>query len=360
MTAPLRLVFMGSDPIALPLLNWIASPDGAAHARITAIYTQPDRPAGRGQKIQPNAIKLWALERDIPVLQPEKLTDETRAGLAALAPDAALIMAYGHILRDALINTPRLGTLNLHTSLLPKYRGASPIQTATACGERETGVSLMRIVRKLDAGPVADVERVPIAPLDTALDVEQKLAAACVPLVARSLPRLATNTLSFTGQTESAATYCRRLEKTDVALDFTAPAATLAARINGLYPWPACLVEIAGHPIKFGQADFAQASNPCPEIARASSPCSETQTSVPPSPQTSVPPSPAPPLPGTILPSGNHALHIAAGDGNILRVHRLQRPGGKMLPAPEFLRGFPIAPGTLLPSKPMPALVIQP
>jgi methionyl-tRNA formyltransferase len=340
MTAPLRLVFMGSDPIALPLLNWIASPDGATHAHITAIYTQPDRPAGRGQKIQPNAIKLWALERDIPVLQPEKLTDETRAGLAALVPAAALIMAYGHILRDALINTPRLGTLNLHTSLLPKYRGASPIQTATACGERETGVSLMRIVRKLDAGPVADVERVPIAPLDTALDVEQKLAAACVPLVARSLPRLATNTLPFTGQTESAATYCRRLEKTDGALDFTAPAATLAARINGLYPWPACLVEIAGHPIKFGQADFARASNPC----------SETQTSVP--------HSPAPPLPGTILPSGNRALHIAAGDGHILRIHRLQRPGGKMLPAPEFLRGFPIAPGTQLPSHPMIPLVI--
>jgi methionyl-tRNA formyltransferase len=335
MTAPLRLVFMGSDPIALPLLNWIASPVGAAHAHITAIHTQPDRPVGRGQKIQPNVIKLWALERNIPVHQPEKLTGETLAGLAALAPDLALIMAYGHILRDAFINTPRLGTLNLHTSLLPKYRGASPIQTAIACGERETGVSLMRIVRKLDAGPVADVEHVPIAPPDTALDVGQKLAAACVPLVARSLPKLANNTLHFASQNESAATFCRRLEKTDGALDFTAPAATLAARINGLYPWPACQSEIAGQPIKFGQADFA---------AWTSSPCSEAQAS-------------APPSPGTVLASGNRVLHVAAGDGNILRIHRLQRPGGKMLPASEFLRGFPIAPGMLLSSKPMPVLV---
>ncbi len=344
MTAPLRLVFMGSDPIALPLLNWIASADGAAHAHIAAIYTQPDRPVGRGQKIQPNAIKLWAIERGIPVLQPEKLTEETPAELAAFAPDVTLIMAYGHILRDAFINTPRLGTLNLHTSILPKYRGASPIQTAIASGERETGVSLMRIVRKLDAGPVADTGRVRIETLDTALDVEQKLAAACVPLVARALPRLADGTLVFSEQDESAATFCRRLEKADGALDFTAPAAVLAARINGLFPWPACSVEIAGQPVKFGQADCV--AQPDDRVARASSPCGSGGTGFQPVS-----------VPGTVLAStDNTALHIATADG-ILRIHRLQRPGGKMLPAADFLRGFPIPPGTQLPSHPMPALV---
>jgi len=356
MSAPLRLIFMGSDPIALPLLDWLANPaGGASHATLAAIFTQPDRPVGRGQKIQPNAIKLWALARDIPVFQPEKLTDATRAEFAAFAPDLALVMAYGHILRDALIATPRLGTLNLHASLLPKYRGASPIQTAIACGERETGVSLMRIIRQLDAGPVADAERVPIAPLDTAPDVEQKLAAACVPLVARALPKLAAgaNALPFTPQNDAVATHCRRLEKTDGVLDFTAPAAVLAARINGLYPWPACSVEIAGHPIKFclGSARVPRADEPRPEARQdpssdegkgdgAGRAMSARETRA---------------LPGTVLAS-DAFLDIITPDG-ILCVHRLQRPGGKMLPSSDFLRGFPIPAGTLLPSRPMPALL---
>src|SRR5207302_4888394 len=144
-----------------------------------------DRATGRGQKVQPNGIKEWALARNLPVLQPEKLTPEVRHELAGFNADVALVMAYGHILKDDFIATPRLGTLNLHTSLLPKYRGASPIQTAIASGDRETGVTLMRIVRQLDAGPVADCERVAVAPLDTAADIEAKLSTACVPLLAR-------------------------------------------------------------------------------------------------------------------------------------------------------------------------------
>src|ERR1019366_3881687 len=187
---------LGSDPIALPLLDWLAG-DGSGIARVTAVFTQPDRPAGRGQKIQPNAIKAWALTRGLTVFQPAKLTESARIELAALGADLALVMAYGHILGDDFIVTPRLGTLNLHTSLLPKYRGASPIQTAIANGERETGVSLMRIVRKLDAGPVADVERTPIGTLDTAGVVERRLASACVPLLARALPRLRDGSLTF-------------------------------------------------------------------------------------------------------------------------------------------------------------------
>ncbi|MDF9833021.1 methionyl-tRNA formyltransferase [Ereboglobus sp. PH5-5] len=356
----LRIVFMGSDPIALPLLNWIAGADGAQHARIVAVYTQPDRPSGRGMKIRPNAIKTWALEHGIPVHQPEKLTGETRAELASLAPDLSLVMAYGHILRDDFINTPRLGTLNLHTSLLPKYRGASPIQTAIACGERETGVSLMRIVRKLDAGPVADVERVRIENLDTALDVEQKLAAACVPLIARALPRLATGELQFTEQNETDATFCRRLDKADGALDFNVPAAVLAARINGLYPWPACSVEINGtHPIKFGQADSVEWTIPtwmrilsgykgkvsCVSFGNtlmwAAGGLAGTADPLP---------------PGTILPSDTSIIHIATADG-ILRIHRLQRPYGKMVPAADYQIKCSISPGTLLSSQPMTKLL---
>jgi methionyl-tRNA formyltransferase len=331
MSAPLRLVFLGSDAIALPLLNWLAR-EGGGIAEVVGVFTQPDRPVGRGQKITANEIKTWALGRGLPVYQPERLTEEVRLQLTALAADVALVMAYGHILRDEFIATPRLGTLNLHTSLLPKYRGASPIQTAIACGERETGVSLMRIVRRLDAGPVADVERVAIALLDTALEVEAKLAAACVPLLARSLPRLRDGQLHFIEQDETAATFCRKLTKEDGALDFTAPAAVLAARINGLFPWPACTADIAGQPVKFGLADVVG-------INAAHAPVDPKNG-----------------RPGEVIGGDGEGLVVRTGEG-ILRVRRLQRPGGKMLPAGEFLRGHAVPLGTLLGSRPLQPLL---
>jgi methionyl-tRNA formyltransferase len=261
----------------------------------------------------------------LPVLQPEKLTAETREQLAGLGADVGLVMAYGHVLRDEFIATPRLGMLNLHTSVLPKFRGASPIQTAVASGERETGVTLMRIVRRLDAGPIVDVERVAIDVLDTALDVETKLSAACVPLVRRSLPRLAAGELPVTPQEESQATYCRKLQKEDGVLDFTVPARVLAARVNGLFPWPACVVEINGQSIKLGLADVADGSA-------------------------------ASGAPGEVRGADAEGLLVATGDG-VLRLRKLQRPGGRMLAAGEFLRGFPIQPGTRIASRPMPPLV---
>lgn len=318
----LRIVFLGSDPIALPLLDWLAGA-GSSCAEVVGVFTQPDRPAGRGQHVVANEIKHWALGHGLPVHQPEKIDAAAQAELTALRPDVALVIAYGHILPDAFIAGPRQGTLNLHTSLLPRFRGASPIQTAVASGEAETGVSLMRIVRQLDAGPVADVERVAIAPLDTALAVEAKLSEACVPLLARALPRLATGELRFVEQDAAAATFCRRLVKADGVLDFSRPATELAARINGLFPWPACAVEIGGQPIKFGLADAIAAD--------------ATE-------------------PGLVVGSDAQGLLIATGQGT-LRVHRLQRPGGRMLPAAEFLRGCPIASGTRLESHPMPPLV---
>ena len=335
MSEPLRLAFLGSDSIALPLLDWLAPTgsvpvgEGSAAARLVAIYTQPDRPAGRGQKIEAGPIKRWAQARGLTVRQPEKITPDERAWLAALQPDVVLVMAYGHILGEDFIATPRLGSLNLHASLLPKYRGASPIQTAVACGERETGVTLMGIVRQLDAGPAADLERVIIDPLDTAHDVEAKLANACVPLVARALPRLARGELIFRDQDHGAATYCRRLVKEDGKLDFAAPATALAARINGLFPWPGCAVEISGVPVKLGLADA---------VAGVGDPGYKTAT------------------PGTVIGADAAGLLVSTGAG-ILRLRRLQRPGGKMLPAAEFLRGFPVMAKTQLPSQPMSRLV---
>jgi len=323
MSEPLRLVFMGSDAIGLPLLGWLAG-EGSALARIVAVVTGPDRPSGRGQAVRPNAVKAWAAGRGAAILQPERLDAGVLADLAALRPDISLVVAFGHILRDEFIDVPRLGTLNLHASLLPKYRGASPIQAAIASGDRETGMTLMRIVRELDAGPVGGTERVEISPLDTALDVEAKLAAAAITLIARALPLLERGEVSFRPQDGARASYCRRLGKEDGVLDFSAPADALSARINALSPWPSVAVDVAGTSVKLALAD-----------------CLEGRT---------------PGAPGTAIGSDAHGLLMATGSG-VLRLRRLQRPGGRMLGAPDFLRGFPIPAGTVLPSKPMPELV---
>jgi methionyl-tRNA formyltransferase len=320
---PPRLAFMGSDPIAIPLLDWLAE-GGAECARLVGVVTGPDRPAGRGQEVRPNAVKAWAAGRPLAVMQPGRPDEAALGALAALRPDIVLVAAYGHILRDAFIALPRLGTLNLHASLLPRYRGASPVQAAVASGDAVTGMTLMRIVRELDAGPVAGEERVPIGPLDTAAEVESRLAAAAVTLLARSLPLLERGQLSFAVQDHASASFCRRLTREDGVLDFCAPARALAARINGLSPWPGVACDVAGVQVKFGLADALDGG-------------------------------PAGP-PGSVLGADALGLLVATGLG-VLRVRRLQRPGGRMLDAPEFLRGFPVAPATPLPSRPMPALV---
>jgi methionyl-tRNA formyltransferase len=323
MADPLRVVFMGSDPIAIPLLDWLAG-EGSREATIVGVLTGPDRPAGRGQAVKPNAVKAWAAGRPLEILQPEKPDEATLSAISALRPDVSLVVAYGHILRDNLISIPRLGTINLHASILPKYRGASPIQTAVACGDATTGMTLMRIVRELDAGPVGDVETVEIAPLDTAAEVESKLAACSIRLLSRGLPLLRDGRLDFKTQDHAKGTFCRRLEKADGVLDFSRPAAELAARVNGLNPWPGVAIDIAGTSVKMGQA--------------------EALVSVAPDP------------PGKVMGSDTEGLLVATGQG-MLRIRRLQRPGGKMLGAAEFLRGFPVATGTVIASTAMPALV---
>lgn len=322
MTAPRRRwAFLGSDAIALPVLRRLADDP---RAELAAVWTQPDRPSGRGQKLASGPIKAWALERGAPVFQPERLGDADVALVRELGIELLLVMAYGQILRQTMLDAPALGCFNLHTSRLPAYRGASPIQTAVACGERETSVTLMRIVLELDAGPVVDHEPVPIAPEATALDVETLLSAACVPLLERNWPAMLAGASVAVPQDPSRVTFCRRLEKTDGALDFTRPATELAARVNGLFPWPACQVDAAGTPVKFGRATaLAGGSRGAP---------------------------------GAVLGPVDGRLAIACGEG-VLLVHELQRPGGRMLGAEEFLRGFRFPEGCVLPSRPMAPLV---
>ncbi len=319
------MVFMGSDPIALPLLEWLTN-DAQDRVALISVYTQPDRPAGRGQKVVANAIKQWAAHRGIPVYQPSKLDRGVREDLAAQSPDVALVMAYGHILGEKFMAVPRLGTLNLHASILPSYRGASPIQSAVMQGDTESGVSLMRIVRELDAGPVADIERVPVAAGDTAADLEVRLSQACVPLVARNLDPLRKGDLEFVEQDHAAASFCHRLTKADGVLDFSRSAAVLAARINGLHPWPGVRVKVGDHSIRLGGA-LADSKT---EVGAA--------------------------VPGEVVQADSEGLAVASGEG-ILRLTKLQRPGGRMLPAADFLRGFVIDRGMVLPSELMPDLI---
>jgi methionyl-tRNA formyltransferase len=317
---PDRIIFMGSDPIVLPVLDLLAG----GPAEMVAVYTQPDRATGRGQRIQENPIKRWARDQGIEVRQPLRLTEDERLSMEALVPDLVLVMAYGHLLGQAWLDTPGMGTFNLHTSLLPRYRGASPIQATVLEGEAEGGVTLMRLVLKMDAGPIVDCEKVAVDPMETAGTLEEKLSQAGVPLVGRNLESILSGQARLAPQDESRVSFTRRLRKADGVIDFSQPADVLARRINGLFPWPGVQIPVNGVMIRCGLADH------CPECADASI--------------------------GTVLEPDQIGLRIATGSG-LLRIRRLQRPGGRMLDGLEFLRGFPVAPGTVLESLPMPRLI---
>lgn len=318
-----KIVFMGADPIALPLLEWLQQHLAAFDARLEAVFSQPDRPSGRGKKRQPNAISAWALQHGLTLFRPEKPDASTRDWLQQAGIDLVLVMAYGHMLRRSLLEVPPRGFINFHASLLPRLRGASPVESAVATGESESGVSLMRITAQMDAGAVCDRERVPIEHFETGGSLRKKLASACPALLERQLGALLNGTAVFAEQDASAATYCRKLEKADGALDFEQPARELAARINGLDPWPGCFCLHHGTRLKVRRASFQ--------------PHAEA-------------------VPGTVHGLSEGMLPVATGEGTLL-VGMLQRPGGKMLPAEDFLRGYPLAEGSRLEGRPCRELV---
>jgi methionyl-tRNA formyltransferase len=321
MTMARRIVFMGSDPIALPVLNFLYETDSYI---LIGVFTQPDRRSGRGQKVVVNGIKQWAEERSIPVQQPSHLKEVDRQVMVEWQADLTLVMAYGHLLKEDWLKTPVFGTYNIHASLLPRYRGASPIQGCLLAGESESGVSLMQLVRKMDAGPVLAVEKVAIEINETAGSLEDKLSEACLPLMQRAFGMVFQESLSLIPQEESEVTYTRKLCKKDGVLDFSESAEMLVRRINGLFPWPGTSFEIAGLAVRCGLAEIGQnvGSN----------------------------------KPGQILGSDERGLLVATGEGT-LRILNLQRPGGKMLPALDFLRGHPVEDGVVIESVKMPELV---
>lgn len=305
---------MGSDPIALPFLRDAREKMGEPMEWVL-VFTQPDRRAGRGMKTQPNEIKEWAEGEGIPVRQPEKCGEADVAALREAGVDVVIVMAYGQLLRRSLLEAVPLGVLNFHGSLLPQLRGASPIQTALAEGFTATGITLMRLVLKMDAGPVADTERVSITEETDHFSLRAALAEACVPLWRRTVEALAGPGLRFVEQDPAAVTYCRRLKKEDAYLDFALSAVVLERRIRAFRPWPGSLIRHEGVDLRVGAARL------CEGVALKAEP-------------------------GTVL-RLDGAPAVACAEG-WLRLDALQRPGGRMLPAAEFLRGFALPEGTLL------------
>lgn len=316
----MKIAFMGSDPIALPLLRYLHF-ERPCGIMLRAVFTQPDRRSGRGMHLHANAIKEWAMEHDLEVRQPSKCGSGDVAFLQAEDIQCVLVMAFGQILPRVVLEAVPMGFLNLHASLLPRLRGASPIPTAVALGLKESGVSLMRIIPKLDAGPVADTERVDILPAETADGLQDKLSNACVPLLRRTLPRLARGDLDFLEQEASAATYCRIINKTDCHLDFHQPAVELANRVRAFQPWPG--TSFPWHETEIRVLEAVARKNRNHSLA-----------------------------PGTVIRSPEGGAAIACSTG-ILHLLRLQRPGGKPMPAVEFLRGFPVGEGSVVESREM-------
>lgn len=301
---------MGSDAITLPTLKFLWSE--RERVRMAALYTQPDKARGRGKKIQANAVKTWALEQGIPVRQPERFGEGEIEELRRLKPEIMLVMAYGQLLPQAVLDTPPLGIYNLHTSLLPELRGASPIETAVASGMTESGVSLMRLIRKMDAGPVCDQERLAIAPLETGGGYREKLAQASPRLLNRNFDRLLDGSIELIPQSEETASYCRLLVKQDGQLDFKQPASALSYRINGLNPWPGCFAALEGTVLKFELSTWLDDSRSHE--------------------------------PGMVVGANSEGVLVGTGRG-LLQILALQKPGGKLLSADVFLRGYPIDPG---------------
>lgn len=306
---------MGSDPIALPLLKSLGSTvDGTIN--VIGIFTNPDRPTGRGMKVKENPIKKWALMKGFNLLQPVKISRNELDWLKTNGCELILVMAYGHILPKSILDQPRLGTINIHGSLLPFYRGASPVEGAIAAGETVTGVSLMRVVARLDSGPVVDRERVAIEKSDTAQTLGIKLGHASVPLWERNEKLIISGRTNWEEQRHDKATYTRILNKTDGSLNFFLSAKTLEDRIRALKGWPGSFIEFPRTKLRIGKAvALPQVSKDTPGTLRVHSNC----------------------------------LTIATKEG-VLRVDEMQKPGGRMLPTSEFLRGFKITDGTVITS----------
>jgi len=302
----LRLIYAGTPPFAVTALEALLD---AGHD-VVQVLTQPDRPAGRGLKPQASAIKQVALARQLPLAQPATLKDAAIiARLADLNADAMIVAAYGLMIPRSLLWLPKLGCLNIHASLLPRWRGAAPIQRALLSGEHETGVTIMQMDAGLDTGPILLSEAIPIAARDNAQTLHDRLAKSGAQLILRALREQ----LKPIPQNNALATYASKIDKAEASIDWTRPAVEIDRLIRAFNPVPGARATWNDHVLKIWQAEPSSAASAAP---------------------------------GTLLQASDDGIVIAAGVGAI-RVLELQRAGGKRLSAKQFLAGMSMDPGTL-------------
>jgi len=308
-----RIVFFGTGPFAIPALERLHAASGV-HP-LLRVVTRPDRPQARGRKVSPTPVRRRASELGIACDAPETANDPVYLdSLAALAPDLFLVADYGEMLRKRIRELPAVGIFNLHGSLLPRWRGAAPVVHAILAGERETGVTLFRIERGLDSGPVVDMEKLTIGELETAGELEARLARAGADLIERNLPRFASGSLRETPQDDSQATPAPKIEKSAAQIDWTAPAEQVARQVRAYNPWPGAFSLIRGERTIFLRARPIGA---------------EVQGTEP---------------PGSVVSVARDAFCVRCGQGAI-EVLELQREGKAPLEAAAYLRGRPLQPG---------------
>ncbi|MCZ4323844.1 methionyl-tRNA formyltransferase [Pseudomonas anguilliseptica] len=312
MSESLRIVFAGTPEFAAEHLKALLD---TPH-QIIAVYSQPDRPAGRGQKLTPSPVKQLALQHNIPVYQPQTLRDHAaQAELAALNPDLMVVVAYGLILPQVVLDTPRLGCINSHASLLPRWRGAAPIQRAVEAGDAESGVTVMQMEAGLDTGPMLLKVSTPISAEDTGGSLHDRLASLGPQAVIQAISGLAASNLVGEVQDDSLATYAHKLNKDEARLDWNRPATELEHLVRAFHPWPICHSTLNGEAIKVHAATLGEGQG----------------------------------QPGTILAADKSGLTVACGVG-ALRLTRLQLPGGKALNFSDLYnsRREQFAPGLVL------------
>jgi methionyl-tRNA formyltransferase len=305
----LRIIFMGTPELAaVSLRRLIASPE----FQLAAVVTQPDQPKGRGLKLQPSPVKEVALQADLAVLQPQRAREENFIQqLAALNPELIAVAAYGQILPKAILDLPRFGCLNVHTSLLPKYRGAAPIQHAILNGDAETGVTIMKMDVGLDTGDILSQERTPIAATDNSQTLHDRLANLGADLLVRTIPQYVSGVIRPRPQPAEGVTHAPKIKKADGEINWAQPARVIWNRVRGLVPWPGAFTHLAGTPqphlLKIWEAEPIERSGAV----------------------------------GEVLQADKNGIVIACGS-EALRVLTVQREGGRRMSAAEFLTGHPL------------------
>lgn len=310
---PLRIAFFGTPEFAVPSLRaLLASPHP-----VVGVVTQPDRPRGRGHRVSESPVKRTALEHGVPVLQPDRIRDPSfTAAFSAWSPDLGVVAAYGKLIPEELLRIPRHGMINVHASLLPKYRGAAPVHRAVIDGEPETGITIMRVVKALDAGGMFATVRRAIGPDETSAEVERDIAALGAPLLVQVVDAIAAGTAREEPQQDAGSTYAARITREEGLIDWSLPARAIHNRVRGLYPWPHTYTFLDGARLIVLKSQIGSDAHG--------------------------------EAPGTVVAVSRDAIDVAAGDDTSLAIVELQPEGRRPMPVRDFLAGHPLTPGVRL------------